>query len=142
MLAGGLGTDGFEIQVTFGRIGVVAVETMLGDQGAKGRAGEAWRILCERTGSEEQGRGQTKLETRSQADGPTYTRFSDAQGVNLAGFWFFRNDLTLGKNEAARQKTSGPGAVYHVRSRAECPEIRIASISFSIQRPWVVANDL
>ena len=31
MLACGLGADGFEIQVTFGRIGVVAVETMLGD---------------------------------------------------------------------------------------------------------------
>ena len=41
MPACGLGADGFEGQVTFGRIGVVAVETMFGDEGAKGRAGEA-----------------------------------------------------------------------------------------------------
>jgi hypothetical protein len=40
MLSCGLGADGFEIQVTFGRIVVVAVETMLGDEGAKGRVGE------------------------------------------------------------------------------------------------------
>ena len=71
MLACGLGADGFEIQVTFGRIGIVAVETMLGDEGAKGRAGGAWKILCERTGSKEQGCGQTKLETCSvKADQP------------------------------------------------------------------------
>ena len=71
MLACRLGADGFEIQVTFGRIGIVAVETMLGDEGAKGRAGGAWKILCERTGSKEQSCGHTKLETcYAKADQP------------------------------------------------------------------------